>query len=107
MLKVIPTFMWWEHTLKNRNVSYIHTDSQLVLISFIVLVFSCSVVFYGTTIQIVAHQNPVHGISQAGILEWVAISYSKGSSRVRDGTRVFCIGRWVLYPEPPRLTLIY
>ena len=26
----------------------------------------------------------VHGISQARILEWVAISYSKGSSQPRD-----------------------
>ena len=36
--------------------------------------------------------------SQARILEWIAITYSRGSSRIRDGTRVFCIGKWVLYP---------
>ena len=30
----------------------------------------------------------VHGISQARILEWVAISFSRGSSRPRDRTRV-------------------
>ena len=28
----------------------------------------------------------VHGISQARILEWVAISFSRGSSRPRDQT---------------------
>ena len=42
----------------------------------------------------------VHGISQAGILEWVAISASRGSSPPRDQTRVSyvsCIGRQVLY----------
>ena len=33
----------------------------------------------------------VHRISQARILEWVAISYSRGSSRPRDGIRVSCI----------------
>ena len=38
----------------------------------------------------------VHGISQARILEWVAISTSRGSSQPRDQTRVSCIGRWVL-----------
>ena len=38
----------------------------------------------------------VHGISQAGILEWVAISSSRGSSRPRDWTGVSCIGRWIL-----------
>ena len=36
-------------------------------------------------------------ILQARILEWVAISFSRGSSRPRDRTRVSCVGRWVLY----------
>ena len=30
----------------------------------------------------------VHGIFQARILEWVAISFSRGSSQSRDGTLV-------------------
>ena len=33
----------------------------------------------------------VHGILQERILEWVAISFSRGSSRPRDGTQVSCI----------------
>ena len=33
----------------------------------------------------------VHGILQAKILEWVAISFSRGSSRPRDRTQVSCI----------------
>ena len=33
----------------------------------------------------------VHGISQAGILEWVAISFSRESSWPRDGTQASCI----------------
>ena len=39
----------------------------------------------------------VHGISQASILEWVAITYSRGSSRSRDWTHASCLGRWILY----------
>ena len=42
----------------------------------------------------------VSGIFQARILEWVAISFSSGSSCPRDLTHVsyiFCIGRWILY----------
>ena len=35
--------------------------------------------------------SSVHGILQARILEWVAISSSRGSSRSRDWTRVSCI----------------
>ena len=39
----------------------------------------------------------VHGISRARILEWVAISFSRGSSQPRDGTHVSCICRWIIY----------
>ena len=39
--------------------------------------------------------SSVHGILQAGILEWVAISSSMGSSQLRDQTRVSFIGRMV------------
>ena len=35
--------------------------------------------------------SSVHGIFQARILEWVAISFSRGSSWPRDWTRVSCI----------------
>ena len=35
--------------------------------------------------------SSVHGILQARILEWVAVSSSKGSSQIRDQTRVFSV----------------
>ena len=41
-----------------------------------------------------------HGIFQARILEWAAISYSRGSSQPRDRTHVSCLsctGWWILY----------
>ena len=34
--------------------------------------------------QVVYLGSSVHGISQARILEWVAISFSRGSSQPRD-----------------------
>ena len=38
--------------------------------------------------------SSVHEIFQARILEWVAISFSRGSSQPRDGTQVSCtVGR--------------
>ena len=40
--------------------------------------------------------SSVHGIFQARILEWVAMSSSRGSSWLRDCTPVSCIGRWIL-----------
>ena len=48
--------------------------------------------------------SSVHGISQARILKWVAISYSRGSSQPRDQTCVayICMGTWVpIGTEPP------
>ena len=41
-----------------------------------------------------------HGILQARTLQWVAISFSRGSFPPRDWAPIaciFCIGRWVLY----------
>ena len=41
--------------------------------------------------------STVHGIFQARILEQVAISYSRRSSRPKDQTHVFRIGRQIRY----------
>ena len=41
--------------------------------------------------------SSVHGISQARTLEWVAISFSRGSSQPRDWICLSCIGRQVVY----------
>ena len=40
--------------------------------------------------------SSAHGIFQAGILEWVAISFLRGSSQPRDWTHVSCIVRQIL-----------
>ena len=39
--------------------------------------------------------SSVHGIPQAWILGWVAISFFRGSSWPRDWPCVSCIGRWI------------
>ena len=43
----------------------------------------------------------VHGILQARILEWVALSFSRESSRPRDQTHVSCIAGGFFTTEPP------
>ena len=45
--------------------------------------------------------SPVPEILQARREEWVAISFSRGSSRPRDRICISCIGRGILYTEPP------
>ena len=47
----------------------------------------------------------VHGILQARILEWVAISSSRGSSQPRDQTHISCIGKQILLPLHPLQSL--
>ena len=52
--------------------------------------------------------SSVHGISQARILEWVAISFSRASSQPRDQAQVSCIsclGRWKSYNCLPCIKL--
>ena len=52
----------------------------------------------------------VHGIFQARILDWVAVSSFRRYSRPRDPTLISCIGRGILYHwttrEAPLYTLI-
>ena len=52
----------------------------------------------------------VHGIPQARILEWVAISFFSASSQPKDWIYVSCIGRRILYcwaTQPPTYLLKY
>ena len=48
----------------------------------------------------------IHGIFQARILEWVAISFSRGSSRPRDRTRVSCTADSLLSEPPVKSSLV-
>ena len=53
--------------------------------------------------------SSVHGISQARILEWLTISFSRGSSWLRDWTCtscISCIGRRILYHWATREALL-
>ena len=50
--------------------------------------------------------SSVHGILQARILGWVAISFSRGSSQFRHQTGVSCIAGRFFTSEPPRESLV-
>ena len=68
--------------------------------SFLLLLLFCHKVVCGSFVTpwTGAHQAPsVHGIFQARILEWIAISFSRGSSWPRDQTHVSYIGRQIPY----------
>ena len=69
--------------------------------SIVVQSLSCVQLFFNP-IDCSPSDFSVHGISQARKLEWVAISFSKGSSQPMDWTLVSCISRWILYHWPTR-----
>ena len=45
--------------------------------------------------------STIRGIFQARILEWVAISFSRGSCQLKDQTHVSCIAGRFFTSEPP------
>ena len=58
----------------------------------------------GSSVHVIPGKNTdvcmfssVHGVFQARILVWIAISSSRGSSWPRDWTHIYCISRWILY----------
>ena len=85
--------------------SFIKVYSSLVpMFIFTLLKFLCVHAQLCLTLcDPMAHSLPgssFHGIHQGRKLGWVAISFSRGSSRPRDWTRVSCIsciGRRILY----------
>ena len=67
---------------------------RLKIVSFVVVVQSLSHVWlFCKPMDCSPSGSSVHGISQQEILEWVTISFSRGSS----WTHVSWIGRWILY----------
>ena len=79
-------------------------NSQTQLSTYITHMHSCSVTQSCLTLWNPMDCNPpgssVHRIFQARILEWIAISSSKGSPQPRQQTQVsyiFCLGKWILY----------
>ena len=71
-------------SLQIQHVVIVHVHAQ----SCLTLCDSMNCILLGSS---------VHGIFQAGILEWVDISFSRGSSQPRDQTCASCIGRQILY----------
>ena len=78
----ICSHLEWNQVVRNWHLACVHAQSCLTLCE----PMDCSL-----------PGSSVHGIFQAIILEWVAISLFRGSSPPRDWTCVSCISRWILY----------
>ena len=76
------TSVTWEIRIEKRKVKVLVTQLCLTLCN----PMDCS-----------PPGSSVHRVFQARILEWVAISFSRESSRPKDQTHVSCIGRQIPY----------
>ena len=90
--------IWW--SLKKTWGSPIVLNNDLKCYSACMLIFASIVSDFSNTMDCSPLGSSVLGILQARILEWIAMSSSRGSSQHRDQTcisYVFCTGRWGLY----------
>ena len=89
---------WKCHQWKQRLVGRVDIEEKHDIYYIIVCV--CSVALSGLTpcdpMDCSPPGSSVHGIFQARILEWVALSYFRGSSQLRDWTGISCIGKQIL-----------
>ena len=96
-----------------------HTDRSMLLAIFqsfgegltYIYIYSCCLVakHFWDPMDCSPPGSSEHGISQARILEWVAISFSRGSSWSRDWNCVSCIASGFFAAEPwgkPRTTML-
>ena len=80
-----------QHDEKQRIALKIECANSIYSIMFSCLGFFCDHVDYSPW------GSPVYGISWASILEWVAISSTRGSSWPRGRTHISCIGRQIIF----------
>ena len=95
--KYIHIHVIYMHTCMISCFSYIYVCIQITYIWIYLLLLFSYVWFFCNPMDCSPPGSSVHEISQAGILEWIGISFSRGSSQPRDLTCIFCIGRWILY----------
>ena len=77
------------HLNSGHDYIFILIGLGLFFSSEVLVTQSCLILF--SSIDCSPPGSSVHGILQARIGEWIPISYSMGSSRPRDQTRVFSI----------------
>ena len=86
--------MPWESKDCNRNVQQVRHGGQQAIYCCLVV---SRVQLFCNPMDCSPPGSSVHGISRTRILEWVAISFPRGSSQPRDWTCVSCNGKQILY----------
>jgi len=82
-----------------------------VFIGTLFIMHACSVAQPCRTlcdpVDYIAHQATLSEIFQVRKLEWVAISFSRGSSQPRDQTHVSCLAGGFFITESPGKSTVY
>ena len=91
-------FFSWRVIALECCVGFCHTSTWISHICICLVAHLC--LTFCSSMDCSPPGSSIHGISQARILEWVAILYSRGSSWPRYRTRVSCvsgIGRQIIH----------
>ena len=89
--KALPIAMMIEHNQKKRSIKWVFLSHSIGSISYYEVNWSEVAQLCPTLcdpMDCSLSGSSLHGILQARVLEWVAISFSRGSSWPRDRTRV-------------------
>ena len=85
-----------DNKLYSKNIELLVLKDTLVVVVIVLDAQLCLTLY--DPMDYTPPGSSVRGILQGSILEWVAISSSRGSSQPRDGTHASCLGRWILGP---------
>ena len=95
-----PRVYW---CLLTADTLHVNNMKRCVMVTYLEYVHACLVTQSWLTLCNPMDYSPpgcsVHGILQVRILEWAAISSSRGSSWPRDWTWISCISRWFFTTE--------
>ena len=93
---------WRQHRPRTMGISRLEVSCRItVCVCVCVCVYAQSHPTLCNAMDCSPPVSSVHGILQAKVLEWVAISCSKGSSQPRDKTHVSCIADRFFTAVPP------
>ena len=100
--KFNPSFPWCHHPKGYKRIFIDSNYSNLVSLLFSAFHRIICLVALSYPMDCSPPASSIHGTTQARILVWVAISFSRGSSWNRNWTWVSCIAGGFFTTEPPR-----
>ena len=112
IIELNPKVVWFKQDLNQLNQTCGFVKKTVIKLSLGSCCCCCSCCLVtkisltlSNSMDCIKPGSSIHGISQARILEWLAISFSRifsWSREIQDQTHISCIGRRILYCWAPR-----